>query len=651
MCPRADICISTAAKFALVNFPQYVARLRKDMKIALISMPMVNLQYPSLGLTQLKSILDTTFDDRISCDIHYLYHDIANYLGVGLYNFLLNELNSGIGEWFFRQIAFPNAPDNADDYFKHYFFQKDKETEKLRFIIKEKRKGLDELFEHLILKYNLYDYQIAGFTSLFLQNVASLAMIRKLKEKDNTIITLMGGANVEFPMGIQILNNIEYVDYLFSGPALKSLPALIQGCLNEDYESCHDIKGIWTRKNVNKYSHTRVTDFSYGEKEDINNPIALDYDTFLDSYENHFPDAKSKPFLFFSTSQGCYWGERSRCTFCAQGGPSGNNMTFTCMDAENAINVIDSLSKYSGRAELLYATDSILPRHYPEEVFSNLKSAVPIHLELNVHYLDEKSIKSLSHAGVQITEAGIESLSTESLRLMRKGTTASKNLQFMMHCMMHDIVVTWNFLIGIPGEHENLYEKLYHDIPLLTHFPPGGITAVTFERFSEYYNHPEKYGLRLVPHKFYDFIYPFSKEAVSKMAYNFIDYGAGHYKKALNKWIDKLIERFNFWKSLWNRKNQTLPYLYFREKDKKNIIVDSRSGIRKEYTIGETSYNLLQSLRKPRKMKYLKDTYPNLNIGEEMEMLVDKGLIFSDEDRYFNIVFPNKPPFPTFFSK
>ena len=51
-------------------------------KIALINMPFAGLRLPSLGLTQLKSVVEAEFKDRVSVKIHYLNHDFAHYLGI-----------------------------------------------------------------------------------------------------------------------------------------------------------------------------------------------------------------------------------------------------------------------------------------------------------------------------------------------------------------------------------------------------------------------------------------------------------------------------------------------------------------------------------------------------------------------------------------
>ncbi len=60
----------------------------------------------------------------MSVDIHYLSHDFANYLGLDLYESITSSAdsqNAGLGDWFFRQTAFPELPNNAGIYLSRYF--------------------------------------------------------------------------------------------------------------------------------------------------------------------------------------------------------------------------------------------------------------------------------------------------------------------------------------------------------------------------------------------------------------------------------------------------------------------------------------------------------------------------------------------------
>jgi hypothetical protein len=64
-------------------------------QVVLINMPFANPWAPSLALTRLETYWQ---------------------IGGGIDN-----LGTGLGEWFFRACAFPDLPDNADDNFQRYY--------------------------------------------------------------------------------------------------------------------------------------------------------------------------------------------------------------------------------------------------------------------------------------------------------------------------------------------------------------------------------------------------------------------------------------------------------------------------------------------------------------------------------------------------
>src|SRR5215471_4804962 len=109
--------------------------MENPMNIKLINMPFADLATPSIALTQLKSVLDNAFGDRVTVEILYLNHEFANYLNHSLYHYLnisIDSKRSGLGDWFFRQTAFPNLSDNSDLYFPRYFPDKTTKNEALR---------------------------------------------------------------------------------------------------------------------------------------------------------------------------------------------------------------------------------------------------------------------------------------------------------------------------------------------------------------------------------------------------------------------------------------------------------------------------------------------------------------------------------------
>ena len=57
------------------------------------------------------------------------------------------------------------------------------------------------------------------------QHVASLALLRKIKELDASIITMIGAANCEGPMGRATTKQFPWVDFAMSGEADLVFPA------------------------------------------------------------------------------------------------------------------------------------------------------------------------------------------------------------------------------------------------------------------------------------------------------------------------------------------------------------------------------------------------------------------------------------------
>src|SRR5215510_13440228 len=142
-------------------------------KIALINMPFADLAMPSIALTQLKAVVEQRFKDHVSVDIYYLNHDFARYLGLDLYELITasaDSQNAGLGDWFFRQTAFPDLANNAGVYLSRYFPFHTDEMNRLKSGILEKRRGLDRFLDSLISKYALDQVQLVGFTSMFMQS-------------------------------------------------------------------------------------------------------------------------------------------------------------------------------------------------------------------------------------------------------------------------------------------------------------------------------------------------------------------------------------------------------------------------------------------------------------------------------------------------
>lgn len=618
-------------------------------KIKLVNMPFAGLQMPSLALTQLKSVVADHFKDRVSVEVLYLNHDFAHYFGTELsQNLTLSSEahNSGVGDWIFRQIAFPDLPDNTDAYFRRFFPIRTPQVEGMKRVVLQKRQGLDAFLNSLIDKYQIADADIVGFTSMFSQNVASFALARKLKDRNSKIITVIGGANCEAPMGQEIAKNFKPIDFVFSGPGLKSFPEFVGHCMNGEFDKCHDVRGVFSRRNcgLNTLKPLSIV----GDELDIDVPVKLDYDEFLETYRKNFPDIEMKPVLLFETSRGCWWGQKAHCTFC---GLNGQTMSYRAMSPENALKQFEHLFSYAPYVDRFESVDNIMPKPYMQEVFAKLKPPPNVSLFYEVKAdLTTEEVEILSRAHVKSVQPGVEALNTSTLKLMRKGTSVFSNVKLLKNCVTFDVHPAWNLLIGFPGEREDVYKKYLADIPLLTHLPPPtGVFPVRFDRYSPYFVKAQEYGLDLVPVDYYELIYPFGKDSLKNMAYYFTDRNFGaDYIKSATKWLGQLRAKVGQWQAIWNQNGNGQPKLFFKENGSSTVVHDSRNGKAVEYDVGQVGREVLAYLdEKPKELGDLAKKMSHVSGFDpvrELAVLQAKGLVFQEGERYLNLVLPKEPP-------
>jgi ribosomal peptide maturation radical SAM protein 1 len=616
-------------------------------RIVLINMPFAALSSPSIALTQLEAVLRQRCADRVQIEALYLNQEFVGYLGMELYQYVVDSLdanNSGLGDWLFRQAAFPDAADNAEVYFRRYYPRRTEQTQKLRAVISQKRLGMSDFLFALIDKYRIDQAAVVGFTSMFSQNVASFAMAKKLKERNPYVTVVMGGANCESPMGEQIAKHVDAVDFVFSGPSLKSFPEFVAHYVDGDRERCHRIPGVFSKANQ---APEATAPGPIGEELGINEKVELDYDKFMGVFQRNFPHNGIEPILLFETSRGCWWGERAHCTFC---GLNGATMLYRSMEPQLAIEQFESLfERYASRCSHFECVDNIMPRSYPEEVFPFIRppSHVTIFYEVKAD-VSEEELATLARARVKNIQPGIESLATSTLKLMKKGTTVFQNLMLLKNCVVHDIFPRWNLLIGFPGEGEEVYKKYVEDIPLLTHlWPPSGAFPVRFDRYSPYFVRAKQYGLDLHPYDFYELVYPFAEDVLAHMAYYFQDHNLNtDYFQVMVKWIGPIREQVEAWRARWFGAGnpEPPPLLVLRETNNGLAVYDSRRAASVEHHLSSLGAAMLELLTKPAKATDLAAHFKSLpghELEKELVWLKERGLVFQEGDRVMSLVLPH----------
>ena len=613
------------------------------MKLKLLNMPFALPAAPSLALTQLERVVRDRFAEEVSVEIVYANMDFALQLG-DLSMYLIPQSSAGFmagtGDWFFRQAAFPESPDNTDAYLARYLHDQDPGTLRMRDFLLTRRAEAPAFIERTIEAYHLLDADLVGCTALFAQTTASLAILRRVKALKPSIITVIGGACCAGSAGQELATQAEGVDFVFSGPGLVSFPMLVENILAGHDERCQAINGVFTKHNRHAWRIPGNPDGTVailGDDLDINTDIPLAYDGFLDRFEAAFAGRQLRPMLYFETSRGCSRAQRHPCSFC---GLNGQDRHYRAMDPDVAKRQIERMFRYHPRATCYVAVDNLMPPAYVNGVFKTLDTPAGAVIKYEVRPdLDDAGIASLCRAGVRIVQPGIESLSTRSLALMRKGLTAFSNLAFLKRCARHPIEIEWNLLVFSPGEAEETYAAYLRLIPLLTHLPPPtGAYPVMFTRDSRYLDDPARFGLRLRPQDFNGMTYPFPPESVARLAFHFVDENADTGR--IDDWLDRLNGAIRHWRTRWfNTDGQEESRLCFAGEAGAPAIYDSRGGTGVTYRISGLCGDLLDALETPTRPVALQTRFgEGPALDRELAFLRAKGFVFEEDGRLSSLV-------------
>lgn len=619
------------------------------IKLGLLTMPQSTLAFPSIGLTQIASTLREQYGDAIKADVFYPCLDFADFIGLDNY---LNLQPTGLIQWLFRKEAFPTAEDNMD-FLENYFLegQINSELDKIFSQFLELRERINCYLDLIIEKHNLLDYEIVGMSSCFSQNIPSFALARKIKEKNPTCIIVMGGPNCDYPMGKAMIDHIEAIDYVFSGPGILSFGKFIGSILAGDTEGVHKINGVFTKEN-NVKGHENNKNLANGDDywvnqrgdyHDINMCIDLDYDSFLADYDSfrkktNFP---YDPILIFETGRGCWKRDGLPCRFCGLNDPG---ICFESIKPDLAIPYIQKLiDRYSQSSSLFYCIDNIMDKKYVRDVFPFLKVPSGIWLQYETSStLSKEAMATCSEFGIKFLQPGIESFNTDELKLMQKAVTSFINILFLKHCAEVGIYPIWNYLYAVPGNTEDSnYENIEQLLPLVRHLPPpASLFPISISRYSIFEQNADQYDLELVSDDYATSIYPFPKSISGEFLSDFVDINKNtKYIEIANRFIPDINFEVVEWISAY-RQEEEIPKLYFSGENK---IYDSRFDIDvpDEYEISELEKKILISLNKPLTLDHLKSELsdvPGMDVVYAFEKLKNKNLLFDENYRYLNLV-------------
>jgi ribosomal peptide maturation radical SAM protein 1 len=484
-------------------------------QVALVNMPFSYSKYPSIQLGTLSALLKSK---GIGVDCHHLNVRFAHKIGVPLYESIC-EKRALFGEWLFSYLLFRDNPKRGEypRVFKPVFEQIAHESgQPIAFFEDMATRTAPQFLTWAMTAIDWGQYKIVGFTSTFDQNVASLTMAKLIKDLYPEVTIVFGGANFDGEMGLEHFRAFPFIDLVVVGEGEVTFPSLVEHILNG--ESVAGLKGVAYKDNGRicfEPNGELFTDFARTGPPDYD-----DYYRLLAELGTETAKGLDR-ILLYEGSRGCWWGEKHHCTFC---GLNAQSMKFRAKSPEQ---VAEEMAYLSSRYDTtrFRLVDNIIDLKYVEQLFGKFgqdRRDLDVFIETKSN-LQKQQIRTLAVGGVKCMQPGLESLSPTQLRAMDKGVTPLQNIVCLKWSFYYRVAVSWNILLGFPGESNEDYRRQIDLIPSLFHLqPPEASGKFWLERFSPYYTRPHDYGVRITgPGMAYEYVYDATRVDLNKIAYDF----------------------------------------------------------------------------------------------------------------------------------
>lgn len=614
-------------------------------RVALVCMPFASAKIPSIQVGLMTAISEQA---GFETDAYHFNLDLAAQLAPDLYEKLCEHRGHMTGEWMFAKAAFgTNAPKEADGFFAS-FPDEDAWANRIgknqEFLFDLRGCVLPSFIENCLTSVDWSRYGVVGFSSTFQQNVACLALAKRIKDRFPAVTIVFGGANMEAEMGPECARAFPFIDYVVSGEGDSIFPALLQALASKG--SATRLEGLTVR--------TASGQLQCGGQA----PPVMDLDVSpVPNYNAYFARAielgllshyKSDWALPVESARGCWWGKKYHCTFC---GLNGLGMSFR---AKTPARFLDELSELARRHSIssFEAVDNILDLKYLPAVFAKIEQSK---IDYRFFYevkanLTRAQIQSLYRGGVRCVQPGIESMSSHILQLMRKGCTMLQNVRCLKWCFYYNIRVGWNLISGFPGETGEDYRKQLEVLRCITHLePPKSIARIWLERFSPYYHDRERFPVSNVrPQASYRYVYPPHVD-LEKIAY-FFDYEMGNTVPASEHQATRAF--VDQWHKNWDS-DQRDGLCYRRTSD--GLLIDYNWGPERNGTynlsgpLAQIYESCVETMHTPKQVaECLRQGSENYDFTEDevrdaMEEFCRGRLMISEDDRYFSLAIPSNP--------
>jgi ribosomal peptide maturation radical SAM protein 1 len=609
-------------------------------QVALVNMPFSFSKYPSIQLGTLSALLKS---QGIPVDCHHLNVRFAYKIGVPLYE-MICEKRALFGEWLFSYLLFRDNPKRVEypRIFKPVFEQLAQQSgHPIGYFEELATRIAPQFLTSALTAIDWGQYKLVGFTSTFDQNVASLTMAKLIKDLYPNVTIVFGGANYDGEMGMEYFRAFSFIDHVVVGEGEVAFPALVRQVLAEKADGF--LAGVAYRQDGQIRLTPNSTLFS-----DFAKTGPPDYDDYYHLLAELGGAAQGLDrILLYEGSRGCWWGEKHHCTFC---GLNAQSMKFRAKSPEQVAQEMTYLSHRYDTARFRLV-DNIIDMKYIDQLFGKFAAD---HCDLDV-FIETKSnlhknqIRTLATGGVKCMQPGLESLSLNQLKAMDKGVTPMQNIVCLKWSFYYHVTVSWNILLGFPGETSEDYLRQIDLIPSLLHLqPPEATGKFWLERFSPYFARPHEYGVRMTgPGMAYEYIYDARQVDLKKIAYDF--------EYELEQWsvdphvYQELIAMVENWQRL--HKSEDRPFLYYSKALDYVTVYDGRNPkapTRRRYD-GLAAVVIEMCNESPRSADQIQTALAGkVESGEDalspiLSDLTARRVLYEERGKYFTLAIPEHP--------
>ncbi len=276
---------------------------------ALVSMPTLAGHVPSFQLALLTPTLERA---GLSVEPLSLFLEFGRRIGWKLNDTLATVYPCMVGEWIWSKTAFGDLG-TTDEYIELYGGSLAALSHQGGCSIDEIVRVRDEVapafIDWAVEEIDWTGYGLVGFSVVFQQMVASLALAKAIKRRHPEVPIIFGGATFEDDIAMEIMSRNPEVDFVHCGDADLSLPEIVPRCAAG--RSMEGIRGVLWRDGDRIVYEGRAPNL-----EDLDRTPVPNFDEYFSRRSETGYDDSVPVMLPIETARGCWYGMKNHCTFC-----------------------------------------------------------------------------------------------------------------------------------------------------------------------------------------------------------------------------------------------------------------------------------------------------------------------------------------------